>query len=370
MGKFWLMTKRDGPLRETIPDIISVYNQLREQMQSKADARKAEGSEGEQQQAEVGAPAAGGAIADEEGFFFAPEAESVGEVLGYMEAAATAAGKAWGDDVTVCCNMGAHAYFLPNTLEVGTYCYKPEGEEEGAPAIEADGWADWVCAFLDANPAVAAIEDVAANEDYETWRKVRLAVEGREQQVVVLGDAIYRDDADLYRSGVAEGWAAGAVMRPAVLGTLTELLDNATMFTTIKPKALRLVLAHRAGERAGEAEADVAVGIGAWGIKCAAPSHATVRKLSRLICIEEELDKMKQAAEEGNAEAQLAHLVSWQQVGWGVGRPRAPGRDGGCVCVCVCVRACVGDAGGCWACLVVGLLCVHECDKSRQVDKT
>lgn len=51
-----------------------------------------------------------------------------------------------------------------------------------AEGVEADKWADWVVKFLDENPAIAAIEDVAASApkaDYETWGKVRKAVEGR-----------------------------------------------------------------------------------------------------------------------------------------------------------------------------------------------
>ena len=48
--------------------------------------------------------------------------------------------------------------------------------------VEADKWAEWVVKFLDENPAIGAIEDVAASaphEDYETWLKVRKAVEER-----------------------------------------------------------------------------------------------------------------------------------------------------------------------------------------------
>jgi hypothetical protein len=47
--------------------------------------------------------------------------------------------------------------------------------------------------------------------------------------------------------GVAEGWAAGAVVRTERLGTLTGLIDNSTLFTAIPPpnRAQRVVLEHR-----------------------------------------------------------------------------------------------------------------------------
>ena len=312
--KLWLMSPHDAPLREAVPRMTAAYRALETAMAAKA--REAPPEEGE-------AGEGGARVADDDGFFLAPKAENVGEILGLIEAAVTAAGLVYGEDVLVCVNMGAHDFFVPNSLEVGTYAYRPEGEAEGALSVEADGWADWVCSFLDSNPAVAAIEDVAANEDYETWRKVRLAVEAREKRVTLLGADLYdkgpTNVTDLYRAGVAEGWAAGAVLSAASLGTLSDVLDNATMFTAIRPpaRALRVLLAHRAGERAGEADADVAVGIGAWGLKCGPPCAATVGKLNRLLWIEEQLETMLAAAKGGQPEAlmaQTAHLQRWEQV--------------------------------------------------------
>ena len=89
------------------------------------------------------------------------------------------------------------------------------------------------------------------------------------------------------------------------------------MATRPPARALRVLLAHRAGERAGEADADVAVGIGAWGLKCGPPCAATVGKLNRLLWIEEQLETMLAAAKGGQPEAlaaQTAHLQRWEQV--------------------------------------------------------
>ena len=111
----------------------------------------------------------------------------------------------------------------------------------------------------------------------------------------MLGATLYNDDTDLYRAGVAEGWATGAVIRPEALGTLSEVISNALLLAgqggrvvseESQASRARIVLAHRTGERQGEAEADVAVGIGAWGIKSGPPSNATIAKLNRLICIQ------------------------------------------------------------------------------------
>lgn len=116
---------------------------------------------------------------------------------------------------------------------------------------------------------------------------------------------------------VAEGWAAGVVMRPEKLGTVTDVLDNASLFTAIAApsRALRVVLAHREGPRAGEVEADLCIGIGGWGIKSGIPGHATIAKLNRLILIEEQLKTMDEAARAGGQpHLQTAHLRTWRQV--------------------------------------------------------
>ena len=305
------MTKRDEALKVAVPKVMATYRYLKSAMEAKAaEAAAAPPEEGAERPA---APR----VVDDDGFLLVHTTADAAEMLGYIEAAVGAAGLAYGDDITVCCNLSAHDYFVPNSLEVGTYCYKPEGQGEDALAVEADNWAEYLCTFLDNNPAVSALEDVAANEDYETWRKVRLAVEGRPSTVTILGAAIFDDNIDLYRTGTAEGWAAGAVLRVERLGTLSDVVDSATIFTAIPPpsRALRVVLAHRPGARAGEADADMAVGIGAWAIKSGPPSHASIPKLNRLIWIEEDLARMDHAAElEGLIDAQTAHLVSWEKV--------------------------------------------------------
>jgi len=134
-------------------------------------------------------------------------------------------------------------------------------------------------------------------------------------QVMLLGEELFQDDPDLFRSGVAEGWAMGAVLSPEKLGTLTDLIDYGTIFTLLKsvapppvsspsgsllivtrfrnfahrPRAQRLVLTSRKGAHAGEIDADVAVGMGCWGLRCCEPSHRSVDELNRLIEIDEHL---------------------------------------------------------------------------------
>jgi len=128
MKRFWLMTRRDESLKDAVPKIIKAYNQLKQNMEEKAASGAAPEAGGEE-----GAPPQF-AVRDDDGFFLVPLAENVQEILKYIEDAVSGAGLAYGEDVWVCCNMGADSYFASNTLEVGSYSYKPFGDEEGAPA--------------------------------------------------------------------------------------------------------------------------------------------------------------------------------------------------------------------------------------------
>ena len=116
----WLMTKRDEALKDAVPKLISTYQHLKTAMEAKAaEAAAAPPEEGGEE-----APA-GARVQDDDCFFLVPNAADAAEVLGYIEAAVGAAGLVYGEDISVCCNMSAQDYFVPNSLEVGTYCYKP-----------------------------------------------------------------------------------------------------------------------------------------------------------------------------------------------------------------------------------------------------
>ena len=131
--RFWLMTRRDEPLKDAVPKIIAAYKQLKHNMEEKAASVPAPEEGGEEQER------AAVQLQDGEGFFLAPHAENVEEVLGCIEAAVSGAGLAYGEDIFVCCNMGADDYFVPNSLEVGTYCYKPSGDPGAHPITNPAG---------------------------------------------------------------------------------------------------------------------------------------------------------------------------------------------------------------------------------------
>ncbi|KAJ1495509.1 hypothetical protein T484DRAFT_1875957 [Baffinella frigidus] len=173
------------------------------------------------------------------------------------DAATEAAELVFGEDVSVSVNFGANSYFKANTGDVGSYAYQPEGdtaiEANDWPAWidamlskhpQADDWPEWIEAmlskhpqandwpWLDAmlskHPQVRCIIDACADEDFDTWDKVRKQISGRgervlllgldlykeisgrEERVLLLGLDLYEDEADKLRQRVGKGWTEGA----------------------------------------------------------------------------------------------------------------------------------------------------------------
>eukprot|EP00288_Rhodomonas_lens_P002744 CAMPEP_0177727742 /NCGR_PEP_ID=MMETSP0484_2-20121128/20487_1 /TAXON_ID=354590 /ORGANISM="Rhodomonas lens, Strain RHODO" /LENGTH=325 /DNA_ID=CAMNT_0019240423 /DNA_START=17 /DNA_END=990 /DNA_ORIENTATION=- len=283
LRSFLLVGKRDAPLKEVLPQMLQVFSFLDKTASAKLGEEKA--------------------ISKMPDGSIACAHDDIAQVMDVLGEAVEAAGLVMGEDVTVSLNFGATSFFISNTGEVGSYAYKPEAEGE---PVEADNWADWVCELLDKYPQISSIEDVCAEEDYETWRRVRQAVEARSTPVLVLGNDLFKNDLDLIRTGVAEGWAGGASLQSEKLHTLSDILDASTLFTFLKPKASRVVLQHRPGHSAGVIEADLAVGIGAWGLVCAPPAPLSVSKYNRLVEIESALEDLQAQG--------LAHLRPWQSV--------------------------------------------------------
>lgn len=194
----------------------------------------------------------------------------------------------------------------PNTGEVGSYVYQPDEET----SIEADGWPEWIDGLLGRHPAISAIVDPVAKDDYETWRKLRQLLGGGsgsgEKSICLFGDDLFGDNLDTIRAGVAEGWAAGAMLRPEKIGTLTNVTDAVSLFTALRPAASRVIMHHRVGVEAGAVDADIAVGLGAWGLVCGAPGPLMAGKMNQLIKAEEEVAEMVAGGK--------CELVTWAEV--------------------------------------------------------
>ncbi len=156
--------------------------------------------------------------------------------------------------------------------------YRFEGKALDGPAL-GEFWAD-----LSARFPIVSIEDPAAEDDWETWKRLTAELGGRVQLV---GDDLFVTNPERLARGIAEGAGNSILIKVNQIGTLTETLEAIRLahdagFTT--------VISHRSGETEDTTIADLAVATGAGQLKTGAPARSErVAKYNRLLRIEEEL---------------------------------------------------------------------------------
>jgi enolase 1/2/3 len=156
--------------------------------------------------------------------------------------------------------------------------YRFEGKTLDGPAL-AGFWAD-----LSARFPIVSIEDPAAEDDWETWKRLTGELGERLQLV---GDDLFVTNPERLARGIAEGAGNSILIKVNQIGTLTETLEAIRLaheagFTT--------VISHRSGETEDTTIADLAVATGAGQLKTGAPARSErVAKYNRLLRIEEEL---------------------------------------------------------------------------------
>jgi enolase len=207
------------------------------------------------------------AVGDEGGFApDLPSSESAIEVI--LEAIARAGHS---DTVTIALD--------PATSEVyRDGAYRFEGKTLDGVELTAF-WSD-----LSARFPIVSIEDPAAEDDWETWKRLTAELGERLQLV---GDDLFVTNPERLARGISEGAGNSILIKVNQIGTLTETLEAIRVaheagFTT--------VISHRSGETEDTTIADLAVATGAGQLKTGAPARSErVAKYNRLLRIEEEL---------------------------------------------------------------------------------
>ncbi len=207
------------------------------------------------------------AVGDEGGF--APDLPSSEAAIEVILEAAERAGHA--DAVAIALD--------PATSEVyRNGAYRFEGKALDGPAL-GEFWAD-----LSARFPIVSLEDPAAEDDWETWKRLTAELGERVQLV---GDDLFVTNPERLARGIAEGAGNSILIKVNQIGTLTETLEAIRLahdagFTT--------VISHRSGETEDTTIADLAVATGAGQLKTGAPARSErVAKYNRLLRIEEEL---------------------------------------------------------------------------------
>lgn len=133
--------------------------------------------------------------------------------------------------------------------------------------------------------AIMLIEDPLAEDDWFGWHKAT-EVLGKH---MVVGDDVFVSSKERLMRGVKEQVANAIIIKPNQVGTVTETLETVA---AAREHGYKLVCSHRSGETRDSFLADLAVAVGAWGIKAGAATQSEhVVKYDRLLAIEKRLKR-------------------------------------------------------------------------------
>ncbi|MBI5817198.1 MAG: phosphopyruvate hydratase [Candidatus Yonathbacteria bacterium] len=128
-----------------------------------------------------------------------------------------------------------------------------------------------------------SIEDPFAENDYDGFKKMTATLGER---ILVVGDDLTVTNPAVLKTMIQEKAGNALIVKPNQIGTLQEVYETAHL---AKDAGWKIVASHRSGETEDAFIADLAVGIGAFGIKAGAPSQKErVVKYNRLMEIEKE----------------------------------------------------------------------------------
>jgi len=214
------------------------------------------------------------AVGDEGGF--APKLASATAALDIIALAVKNAGYKLGKDIALALDVAASEFY---DKEKKRYVFK-----------KSDGrvlTGEQMVAFyqdLTKKYPIISIEDGCAENDWDTWKKLTVALGDKVQLV---GDDLFVTNTEFLKRGIDSGTANSILVKVNQIGSLTETLDAVEM---AKEAGYTAVISHRSGETEDVTIADIAVATNAGQIKTGSLCRTDrVAKYNQLLRIEEEL---------------------------------------------------------------------------------
>lgn len=128
-----------------------------------------------------------------------------------------------------------------------------------------------------------SIEDPFAEDDIEGFSKL---LSRSQKDIIVVGDDLTVTNPEVLKDMILARAGNALIVKPNQIGTLTEVYDTVRLAHTAGWKT---IVSHRSGETEDSFIADLAVGVGAYGLKAGAPSQRVrAVKYERLVAIEGE----------------------------------------------------------------------------------
>ena len=214
------------------------------------------------------------AIGDEGGF--APKLKDANDALETIAEAVKAAGYKLGEEIFIALDVAASEFYDAKSAK---YVFKKSDNSSRS--------GDEIVAYyqdLQKRFPIISIEDGCAENDWDTWKKLTVAM-GSNTQLV--GDDLFVTNVDFLRKGIDLGVANSILVKVNQIGTLTETLDAIEL---AKENRYTAVISHRSGETEDTTISDIAVATNAGQIKTGSLCRTDrVAKYNQLLRIEEQL---------------------------------------------------------------------------------
>jgi enolase len=207
---------------------------------------------------------------------FAPRFKSNEHALEVLALAVKNAGYQLGKDIFFALDVASSEFY---DKAKNKYIFKKsDGSEKTAEELIA------VYQDLAKRYPIISIEDGTAENDWDGWKKLTLAM-GHNTQLV--GDDLFVTNVQFLQKGIDLGVANSILVKVNQIGSLTETFDAVEL---AKRHAYTSVLSHRSGESEDTTIADIAVALNVGQIKTGSFSRTDrLAKYNQLLRIEEEL---------------------------------------------------------------------------------
>ncbi len=210
-------------------------------------------------------------VGDEGGF--APALRTSEEALDFVMRAIEKAGYRPAQDVALALDPASTEFFKD-----GHYVLEGEGRTLGPR--------DMVRVYEDlcSRYPIVSIEDGMAEDDWEGWKALTVALGSKVQLV---GDDVFVTNIERLRIGIDRGVANAILVKVNQIGSLSETLETVD---AAHRASYRVVMSHRSGETEDTTIADLAVATNCGLIKAGSLSRSDrLAKYNQLLRIEEEL---------------------------------------------------------------------------------
>ena len=212
-------------------------------------------------------------IGDEGGY--TPHFEQNEKALAIIVEAISQSGFVPGRDVFLGLDVAASQFYSN-----GQYSIRIENKN-----LSSDQMIEYLKSLTEKYP-IFSIEDGLSDDDWAGWTKLTSSLG---LKIKIVGDDIFATNLEKLNRGVQNQVANAVIIKPNQVGTLSETIKTIKL---TQQSGYTMIISHRSGETEDTFIADLAIGVGAFGIKAGGLCRSErIAKYNQILRIEEALGR-------------------------------------------------------------------------------